>query len=214
MKYVLCYGDSNTRGASPDDSPRYDFDVRWPGVLQRELPDQIHVYENGLGGRTTTFTDDVEPGRNGRLALEPVLDVSCPLDLVILMLGTNDCKDRFSNHSAWDVAEGMRLLVKLARNTRWGKDQERMPRVLVVSPAKLGDDLRRSSLNMLFSKSSAKKSAELAELYERVATEEGVDFLDAARLVDTGKDSVHLDAAAHQTLGEAMAEQVRRILAL
>ncbi len=107
MKYVLCYGDSNTWGASPDQLPRYEFAERWTGIVQENLKDEVHIYENGLNGRTTVFHDDVELGRNGRVGFDTVLDMNAPLDLVIIMLGTNDCKQRFSNHPAWDVALGI-----------------------------------------------------------------------------------------------------------
>lgn len=73
MKYILCYGDSNTWGASPDQLPRFGFETRWPGVVQRLLGGAVHVYENGLCGRTTGFTDDVELGRNGRSGFRQLL---------------------------------------------------------------------------------------------------------------------------------------------
>jgi lysophospholipase L1-like esterase len=214
VKYILCYGDSNTRGASPDGEARFDFAERWPGILQHELGAAAHIYENGLGGRTTAFTDDVEPGRNGRLTLEPALDINRPLDLVIIMLGTNDCKKRFAHHSAWDVAEGMRLLIKIAKRPEWGPDGQRAPQVLVVAPPKLGSDRRTSALNPLFSKKSTRKSAELAGFYRQVAKEEGVCFLDASPLAQPGTDGVHLSRDAHASLGKALAAQVREILAL
>lgn len=157
MKYILCYGDSNTYGTSPDDAPRYNFPVRWPGVLQRELGDAVHVYENGLGGRTTTFTDDVEPGRNGREAFAPVLEVNRPLDLVIIMLGTNDCKIRFANYPARDVAEGLRLLIKLASNERYARPGQPRPEILIVAPPPLRTEWDESVTDRIFDKASAKK---------------------------------------------------------
>ena len=111
MKYVLCYGDSNTWGCTPETMARYEFSQRWPGVMQKELGSDFHVYENALNGRTTVFDDPIEEGRCGKSTLETALLMNAPLDLVILMLGTNDTKPRF-NVSAWDIGWGMDLLIQ------------------------------------------------------------------------------------------------------
>ena len=108
MKTVLCYGDSNTYGAKPIgfdilDSPliagdmRFSRDERWTGILQKELEPDYFVIEEGLNARTTSFDDPVEGfHKNGKTYLLPCLESHAPIDLVILMLGTNDLKKRFS----------------------------------------------------------------------------------------------------------------------
>lgn len=82
MKYILCYGDSNTWGRIPITKGRYDFPVRWPGVMQAELGDGYHVYENAVNGRTTVFEDPIEEGRNGRTNFEVSL-ITEPLVVII-----------------------------------------------------------------------------------------------------------------------------------
>ncbi len=105
MKTILCYGDSNTHGFNPATQGRFSLSERWTGVLMRELGSDYHVIEEGLGGRTTVWDDPIMESRNGRDYLLPCLWSHKPLDLVIIMLGTNDLKDRFSL-TPFDIAAG------------------------------------------------------------------------------------------------------------
>ena len=127
MKNILCYGDSNTWGCIPFEGAgparRFPPDMRWPGVLQRELGDGYWVVEAGLNARTTVWDDPLEPHRNGRELLLPTLLTHQPLDLVIIMLGTNDLKHRI-NASAAEIAEGAGMLADIVaaqqlRPRRW-----------------------------------------------------------------------------------------------
>ena len=96
MKTILCYGDSNTWGYNPATTERSSRDERWTGILRRELDDGYLVIEEGLNGRTTVWDDPIEGYKNGKEYLIPCLETHKPLDLVIIMLGTNDLKVRFS----------------------------------------------------------------------------------------------------------------------
>ena len=104
MKSILCYGDSNTWGYDPQTRSRFPHDVRWTGVLASSLGTGYRVVEEGLNGRTTRWDDPIEAGRNGLTFLQPCLESHLPLDLVIVMLGTNDLKQRFGL-SASDIAQ-------------------------------------------------------------------------------------------------------------
>ena len=95
MKTILCYGDSNTYGYDPETGFRYPYEDRWTTILQKRLGDEALVIPEGLNGRTTCFEDEIRPGRNGFAYLEPCLHSHGPIDLVVLMLGTNDLKIRF-----------------------------------------------------------------------------------------------------------------------
>ena len=110
LKEVLCYGDSNTWGYNPITKERYEKDERWTGVLQNALGNDYHVIEEGLNGRTTVWDDPIEGFKNGKTYLIPCLETHKPLDLVIIMLGTNDLKKRFSL-SAYDIAQGAGVLI-------------------------------------------------------------------------------------------------------
>ena len=88
---VLCYGDSNTWGRDPHGKGiRYPVNVRWTGLLQSKLGHDYDIIEEGLGGRTTVIDDPKREGRNGKTYLRPCLETHSPIDVITLMLGTND----------------------------------------------------------------------------------------------------------------------------
>ena len=120
MKSILCYGDLNTWGYIPGTGERYPHDVRWTGVLKQTLGVGYHVIEEGLNGRTTVWDDPLMDGRNGKEYLTPCLASHAPLDSVIILLGTNDLKGRFSA-SVFDVASGIGLLVDIIRRSEEGR---------------------------------------------------------------------------------------------
>lgn len=114
MKNILCFGDSNTFGTNPEGG-RHGREVRWPGRLQKLLGDDWYVIEEGMGGRTTVWDDPLEPNRRGIAALPIALTSHRPLDLVIISLGTNDCK-AFFHASPKVIARGAEALCKLVLN--------------------------------------------------------------------------------------------------
>ena len=92
MKHILCYGDSNTWGFQPGFGGRYPRQRRWTGVAEGLLGDGYVLLENGLNGRTTDFDDPELPYRNGRKGFAYAMVSQKPIDLLLLMLGTNDLK--------------------------------------------------------------------------------------------------------------------------
>jgi lysophospholipase L1-like esterase len=209
MPVILCYGDSNTHGADPVTGRRLPRDVRWPGVLARELTGSADVIEEGLNGRTTTWDDPFEDGRNGRTYLLPCLRTHAPIDVLVLMLGTNDLKGIFGL-TADRIASGAASLVDLALASGTGLAQG-APRVLLVAPPALGDTTDRSEL-WGFGEARA-TSAALPRLYRVAAELRDVAFLDASTIVTADpRDGVHLSPEAHGTLGRAVAEVVLRLL--
>jgi lysophospholipase L1-like esterase len=119
MTTILCYGDSNTWGYTPGTGKRYERHERWTGVLQQSLGNSAIVIEEGLNGRTTVLDDPTKPFRNGKDYLIPCLDSHAPLDLVILMLGTNDLKHRFGM-SALDIGRNVATLLDMIRQSTCG----------------------------------------------------------------------------------------------
>ena len=136
MTNILCYGDSNTWGYDPIRRSRYNELVRWPMALQRLLGDSYRVVEEGLNGRTTVSEDPVEGDKNRIRFLPTCLDSHSPLDLVIIMLGSNDLKRRFSV-DAFDVAQGLRRMIGLIRTHEY-LPSAKAPKVCVVSPPRIG----------------------------------------------------------------------------
>lgn len=210
MPTILCYGDSNTWGYDPVGGARLPRDRRWPGVLSRILP-ECEIVEEGLPGRTTVLDDPFEDGRNGLTYLAPCLASHAPVDLVVLMLGTNDVKTIFPLDAA-GIAAGADRLVTVIRRSRCGPG-ERAPEVLLVAPPPVTDP-RPLQRVWGFSAGSVERAGELARFYREVAENQRCAFLDAgATAAVSPSDGVHLDAEAHQALGKAIADSVRAILA-
>ena len=132
MRRILCYGDSNTWGYDAAADDRFPEEVRWTGVLQQLLGEGFRVIEEGQPGRTTVWDDPIEEHRNGKTALYSVLESQSPVDLVVLMLGTNDLKPRFSLN-AFDIAAGLERLVRIIQ-THLPTAQRRPPEILLVCP--------------------------------------------------------------------------------
>jgi lysophospholipase L1-like esterase len=209
MATIVCYGDSNTHGMDASSQTRLPRDVRWPGVLRARSGPEHDVIEEGLNGRTTSLDDPTSPGRNGASSIEACLWSHEPVDLVIVMLGTNDLKARFGCDGPM-IAQGVSLVVGLARRTLAGPEGT-PPRILLVAPPPLGPVTRLSELWGFGA--AIETSRELARLYELVAANAGCAFLDAGRHVSAAAaDGVHLDAEGHRRLGGAMAGVVRSLL--
>jgi len=208
-KQVLCYGDSNTWGYSPHTTERYPSLVRWVGVLAGALGADYDVIPEGLNGRTTVWDDPLEggPNKNGAKYLAPCLESHMPLDLVVVMLGTNDLKHRFSL-TAFDIAQGVGVLVDIIRGSCAGRHGA-PPRILLVVPpplVELGDfrDMFQGGLE---------KSKEFCEQYRRVAEEKGCPLLDASEHVTSSLlDGVHWEPDGHKAFGLAVASRVRELL--
>ena len=207
MKTILCYGDSNTWGYIPGTASRYPRQVRWTGVLQNLLGEKFHVIEEGLNGRTTVMDDPTRIAKNGQPYLRPCLDSHAPIDLVVLMLGTNDTKHRFGL-SAFDISEGVAMLVNIIQQSAAGLNN-RAPAILLVSPVVLDPAPEKSALF----EGAAQKSRELAGHMENVAKANRCAFLDAS--LHTGVspiDGIHLDEEGHQALGHAIAQKIQHLV--
>jgi lysophospholipase L1-like esterase len=210
LPVVLCYGDSNTHGADPVTGGRFPRDVRWPGVLAALLDGEARVIEEGLNGRTTMRDDPYSPGRNGLSYLVPCLDTHRPVDVVVVMLGTNDLKVTFGL-TASDIAAGVATLVDAALLSACGPG-DGPPRVLLVAPPALG---AASDVMELWGFVGAhERNLALPRLYRTAALHAGVAFMDASAIVTADPaDGVHLSAESHRTLAHAIAGAVRPLLA-
>lgn len=210
MKYILCYGDSNTWGCVPEKFTRYEFDERWPGYMKNLLGEDVHVYENALNGRTTVFEDSIEEGRNGRTNLEVTLIQNAPIDLFIIMLGTNDVKNRFAK-DPWDIGWGLNLLISIVKNSTCGVDGC-APKILIAAPIHLSSDWGSSLHNTVFSVESVEKSTQLAQIYQVIAERNGCYFIDASLYASSCGDGVHMSKEGHAAIGKAMAEKIKEII--
>jgi len=207
MKRILCYGDSNTWGYNPVTQDRFSKHERWTGQLSQALGDEYDVIEEGLNGRTTVWDDPIEGYKNGREYLIPCLETHKPLDLVIIFLGVNDLKKRFSL-SAYDIANGAGILVEVVQKSNTGIT-EAAPKVLLIAPPPVG---KLTDFAEMFEGAEA-KSLRFAQHYRRVASELGCALFDASTvIVSSDLDGIHFEQGEHAKLGQAVAVKVREII--
>lgn len=212
MRRILCYGDSNTWGYRPGDGDRHPEEVRWTGILAQELGPEFRVIEDGLNGRTTVYDDPFDACRNGRTGLGYALLSHKPLDMVILMLGTNDLKYT----DVYGAARGAAALVQLLQGANAVFPSTfpvfpAKPKILLVAPipisAGVDDGEIRSTLY-----GTHETSLLFPREYARVAKELEVDFLDAgAFAAPSPLDCIHLDESGHRALAGGIAGKVRQM---
>ena len=207
MKTILCYGDSNTWGYDPAIQDRFPLERRWPGVLAQELGAGYRVVEEGLGGRTTVWDDPIEGYKNGREYLIPCLETHKPIDLITILLGTNDLKKRFSV-SAYDVAASVGVLIDVVQKSAAGIGG-RAPEILLMAPPPFS---RLSEFAEMF-EGGVEKSMKFSEHYKRIAEQFKCHFMDTGQvIVSSDLDGIHFEADQHRKLGQAVASRVREIL--
>lgn len=213
MKRILCYGDSNTWGFTPATGKRYAPDVRWPGVMQSTLGADYAVWEDGISGRTTVWEDPFAPCRNGLEGIGYGLLRAKPLDLVVLMLGTND----LYHTNAFGYYRGLSRVVRkiLDAPTQFLDSSPvfvQEPQILLVSPITLHANIAALRPELELGQKYA-ESTQFAAYTERVAKEYGLPWLDAARVAcASGVDGIHMEPDSHAALGKAIGEMVLEIL--
>lgn len=211
MKNILCFGDSNTYGHNPANKERYDYDVRWTGVLQNILGKDYRIIEEGLGGRTTLFDDNIVPYRNSRNYIEPCIHSHRPLDLIVVCLGTNDLKSRF-NTGASDIARAMSEIVKIIKAHDY-EPYTSIPKILIMSPIRIGVGIDKLP-NPSFNADAVQKSEELARYYKKLADDTKCYFFDAGSVAKPSeKDHLHIDPEGHSAIAEALSKEIKKILA-
>lgn len=203
MKHILCFGDSNTHGYIPGGG-RYDPDTRWTGQLAKLLGNDYRIIEEGLNGRTSSFDDPFDSNKNAMNYIIPCLETHKPLDLTILMLGSNDMKKYF-NPSVKKIANSLARLCTIIQETSDAP-------VLLVSPILLGEHMPSSDFAASFPPSSVAISHALGDKLKQVAIELQLPFLDAAKVAEPSvEDSLHLTAAGHKKLADALAKKIQFI---
>lgn len=211
-KRILCFGDSLTWGYDPVTCERFDEETRWPCVLQSLLGPDYAVVEEGQNGRTIATDDPTKGFKNGLDYVIPCIESHKPLEMMIIMLGTNDIKSKFG-YTAGDIADEMKIFLErvLSYNTfRLGGQMK----VLLVSPPLIGEGMSESRFfDKFYDDEALEVSMGLAQLYRNLAETYGVYFLNSASYVEPSKeDSLHLDAENQRKLGRTIFENIREIL--
>jgi lysophospholipase L1-like esterase len=215
MKTILCFGDSNTWGYDPAATAaapfpiRHPHDVRWTGVVAQELGNGWRVIEEGQNGRTTVHDDNLAIARNGRTFLPACLESHKPIDVVVMMLGTNDLKNTFGV-SPGEIATGASILAKIILQSDAGVNGK-PPRLLLVCPPAIGDMSRAPDIAEKINDGQSRSQA-LPKRYEAVAAQLGCAYLNSQEVVVPSPiDGIHLEAGEHAKLGKAIAAAVLKM---
>lgn len=206
MYNIICFGDSNTHGYNSKTGGRFEVGERYPTVLQELLGSKYYVAEEGVSGRTNCLNDPIEEGLNGLEVITPCLLTHEPIDLLIIMLGTNDTKQRF-NLTSKNIAMGLRRLVLKAMNTKgvWRNN----PNVLIITPVSIDERYKDTYVFETMGEGCSRKSKELHTYYQEVANELGCLYLDANTIEGIELypyDYMHLSKDGHRALAKKLAE--------
>ena len=212
QKNILCFGDSNTHGYNSKTGGRFGIDERWTKLLQKKLGDEYYIIEEGLSGRTTSFEDPVFEGLSGLNAIYPCMMSHEPLDLVIIMLGTNDTKDRFAAN-AFIIGKGLERLTQKAIDTHaaWREKAN----VLIVAPPPIDSGYATTAVAGEMGVHCVERSEHLAKEFKDVADRLQCHFLDAGSILGIKMypyDWMHLSLDSHRILAEYLAEFIPQIL--
>ena len=210
MKQILVYADSLSWGIIPGSRSRLEFKDRWPGILESNLLKQgfeARVIENCLNGRRTVWEDPFKPGRNGLTFLGQTIEIHSPLDLVILMLGTNDFQSSNPSVTAWQSTTGLGCVINEIRQAPIEPGMP-IPPIIVVSPPKI------NQLNELSAEKFAgapERSEGLSERYRELANDMGCGFVASEDYIKASAvDGIHLDSESHLALGSALTSIVEK----
>jgi lipolytic enzyme, G-D-S-L len=207
-KRVVIFGDSNTWGYDAATGGRFNEEIRWPMVVAKLLGNEYRIMEEGLCGRTTCLDDPFNEGLSGLSYILPCLQSHSPLDMLVIMLGTNDCKERFSLTAA-NIALGMRRLVKKAMEAEVWRDK---PNILIIAPGPILKECELSPVGKNMGICSD-KSYEIAKEYKLVAEELGVGFFDSDKYVVMNDiDFMHLTADSHIALAKEVSGIIKNSL--
>lgn len=207
MKRILCYGDSNTFGYRPDGLGQYDEKTRWTGLLAKALGEDFCVIENGVCGRTNALDDPRADGRNGLSTIESIMDKYSPIDLVILMLGTNDLKS-FYGMTAKSIAQDCERVIEKILLPQYSINKP--PKILLVSPILLGENIL--SIKSYYDETSIKVSRLISTEYEALARDRNYYFMRAEDFAEPSPiDCEHMDEIGHKNLAAALENAVKEI---
>ena len=215
-KHIVCFGDSNTHGycAEPancaDGGDRFNEDERWTCLLQKALGEDYLVLEEGLSGRTTVFPDPLHESMAGLDVIYSTLMSHEPVDLLIIMLGTNDTKERLGANAAC-IGIGMERLVMKAKTVpAW---RNGTPHILLIAPPHIGEGLYRVPEGAAMGAGCPEKSRGLARQFAEVALRQGCAFLDAEGLAEFNThDCMHLTGKGHSQLAGELSKLVPELI--
>lgn len=208
VKQIVCFGDSNTHGYDSASGGRLTESQRYPCLLEAYLGTGYRVKEEGLSGRTCVFEDPLFEGLNGLSSIYPCLMTHEPVDLLTIMLGTNDTKARFGCNGE-NISKGLIRLVQKALGAREAFRKE--PNILIICPPPIEEGYEATFIYPEMGPGCVEKSRELSKFYKEAAKKLGCHFLDAGQIPGIHmhpNDFMHLDVQSHSLLAKTLAQLI------
>lgn len=217
-KVVLCFGDSNAYGTMPGkEGGRYPSNVRWPGKLQDLLGNDYYIIEEGLGGRATNLEhpNPKKSSRNGLEYFKPCFDSHLLVDIVIIMLGTNDLKIRY-DRTPQDIIGALEKYITAIHEITSDRNIK-YPQIILISPPYMDDAApgfieELNSGQGMYDKESVNKSKQLAEPIKALADKFGCEFLDVGPITKVGGDGAHLTRESHIIIAESLVDIINKLI--
>jgi len=211
MANIICFGDSNTWGTAAtqtltNGSLRYDNTQRWTALLQQALKGQHCIIEEGQPSRSLVHNPPFDGNKSGIRYLKACLAQYSP-NLVIVVLGTNDLKNKFSL-TADEICQGLETLVEQTLNYTQSPTNT-ATKILIVCPPVITEVGHYAKMYA----GGAEKSKQLTQLYQACAKRLSCDFFDAGSVIcSSTKDGIHWGLAQHRLLVDALLPIVRPII--
>lgn len=206
---ILCFGDSNTWGQRPDVKERYGVDIRWTALLQNQLGERYEIIEEGLNSRTTNLEFSRKPGRKGDTYFRPCVESQYPLDLIVIMLGTNDVKIEYGPRQPGEISQAIQNdYIFVVRELV--KSRGKTPKIAIVSPIAINLQSPQAAAKYtgIYNEQSAGVIQNLPTSLQTMATANDCYFADAATVAQPGEDGIHIDAAGHKALAGLLAQKI------
>jgi len=200
---ILCYGDSNTWGYVPNINgyskdaiiQKYDDIDCWWYNLKKDN----NVIINGLCGRCIAHENRWLKNRNATTTIIKELNLYKNLDLIIIQLGTNDCKSEYGN-TASEIAQNLENLIKIIKT-------QTNAQIMIISPAIIKED---NKITQRYYIGAQSKSIELDYFYKDIAQKNNLIFVSGQHL-EIGEDGEHLTKKGHKLLGSRVLLKVKQL---
>lgn len=212
VKRILLYGDSLVYGKKPAINGRWAADVRFSGVLQKELGNSYEIIEEGLRARNLKGENSFFPERNGLEQFGPIVGSHLAVDLVVLALGSNDCNatglvDENSIKEALDMyREKLKSWSEFLGVT--------VPKLFILIPPAINGEQFDDAMNVVFGEASPGKQVALERAMREYCEREEIPCLVSSEICEAAQngDGIHLGEDGNNKLGRTLSESIKAIL--
>jgi lysophospholipase L1-like esterase len=186
IKRIMVFGDSNAY--RPGNSKK-----SWPKLLEAKDPLHFIVFNESCDGRTTRY--DIGEC-NGLSVIAEKLAVYKPLDYVVVLLGTNDVKNKYGPPNSAEIAEGMSRIFEIIKNQTDGT------KPILLTPPPLGN------VNSGELAGAQPRIPSVAVEYRQLSKNRNVPLIDIYSILevntDLEADMIHLNAVGRKKIAKTM----------